>query len=745
VNNLHGLMRLIFIILFGLIAYSAFAVGGGDKKKVQHEINIQEVDTKIILDGVLDDEGWKGAQVAGNFMLNFPNDSLPPSVPTDVMMVYDDKNLYISAVLHEDGLNDDFVVSSLKRDFRFGENDLFVVYIDPFDDGTSGFTFNVTPFNVQREGLMYNGQRVNQDWDNVWYSEAKIYDDKWVIEMAIPFKTLRFKDGSQSWKVNFGRNDLKRNERSTWVPVPINFQISSLAYTGAMTFEKPLKRNGPNISVIPYVASGISKDNENNEATDFNVDAGFDAKLAVTSSLNLDVTVNPDFSQVEVDRQQTNLNRFELFFPERRQFFLENSDLFSEFGFERVRPFFSRRIGIAKDTADENVSTRILAGVRLSGKINNDWRVGFLNMQTQSENNIGVSANNYTVATVQRQLFSRSNISAIFVNRQITGSGPIEGLRDPEDEEEDYNRVLGLDYNLSSPDSKWRGKLFYHSSISPDNSGSTGAHGSNIQFSTREWQITLGHTYVGDNYNSEVGFTPRQDYYRTEPEIEYNFYPESKKLVSHGPSVSTEFITDSDFNSTDQRFRFRYGFDFKNTSRFRVMYFNEFVKLRDPFDPTQSDGLELAEGDDFRYHRYGVIWNSDRRKALSYDAMLFNGGFFNGSRFFARTNINYRVQPFGSLSLAFQYNKVDLPQPYNSANLYLVGPRVDISFTDKLFLSSFIQYNNQVDNLNINTRLQWRFKPVSDIFLVYTDNYFPEGLQSKNRALVFKMSYWLNI
>ena len=708
-------------------------------------LSIKKINSAVILDGTLNEEAWAGAQVAGDFMLNFPNDTLPPTVQTDVVMAYDDKNLYIGATLYEDGCHEEFVISSLKRDFQFDQNDLFVVYIDPFDDGTNGFTFNVTPYNVQREGLVFNGQRVNQDWDNVWYSEAKIYDDRWVVEMAIPFKTLRFKDGAQNWKFNFGRNDLKRNEMSSWVPVPINFWISSLAYTGNVEFEKPLKRNGPNISVIPYVAGGISKDNENGENADFDKDAGFDAKIGISSSLNLDLTVNPDFSQVEVDQQQTNLNRFELFFPERRQFFLENNDLFSQFGFQNIRPFFSRRIGIAKDTSDSNVPTRILAGARLSGKINNNWRVGFLNMQTQADQGIGVNANNYTVATVQRQLFSRSNISAIFVNRQTTGDGPIEGLRDPDDEEGDFNRIIGLDYNLFSADNKWRGKLFYHTSFSPDDENQTAAHGSEIQYSTRKWTVTLNHAYVGENYNSEVGFTPRKDFYRTQPEVTYNFYPKNKKLVRHGPSVATELITDSDFNFTDQRGRIRYGFRYRNTSELRFIYFNEFVKLRSSFDPTQSDGLELQEGEDFRYHRYGVIWNSDRRKKFSYDAMLFNGGFFNGTRFFARTNINYRVQPYGSFSLAFQYNKVDLPQPYNSADLFLIGPRIDISFTDKLFLSSFIQYNNQIDNININTRLQWRFKPVSDIFLVYTDNYFPEHLQNKNRALVFKMSYWLNI
>ncbi|MEQ9426780.1 MAG: DUF5916 domain-containing protein [Cyclobacteriaceae bacterium] len=741
-------MRLTYLLAICLLlVLSAKAQPQPDK----YTLDIAQIDTPIKLDGVLDDEGWAQVDAVSDFMLNFPNDTLPPAFQTSVKMVYDNKNIYIAATMFEDGCKDEFVVSSLKRDFDFGENDLFVVYIDPFNDGTNGFTFNVSPFNVQREGLMFNGQRVNADWDNVWHSEAKIYDDKWVVEMAIPFKTLRFEDGVKDWKINFGRNDLKRNEKSTWVPVPINFWISSLAYTGTATFQEPLKRNGPNVSLIPYISSGVLKDLEAGTAADFDADAGFDAKIAVSSALNLDLTVNPDFSQVEVDRQQTNLNRFELFFPERRQFFLENNDLFAEFGFDEVRPFFSRRIGIAKDTADNTVSNRILAGARLSGKLNEDWRVGILNMQTQAENNIGVFANNYTVATIQRKVFNRSNISAIFVNRQHTGNPMTEGMMSgdttslEDDLESEYNRVLGVDYNLASADNTWRGKAFYHASISPENNGQTGAWGSELEYSVRKWKIGYRQYYVGDNYNSEVGFTPRKNVNRLSPKIEYIIYPKSGSLVSHGPELSNTIISDSDFDLTDHRTFARYGFNFKNTSEFRIMYFTEYVKLRDPFDPSGGDGVEYQTGESFRMHRYGIGWESDARKLFSYEATIFNGEFYTGSRLFMRASANYRLQPFANFSVDFEYNKVRLPEPYNDADLFLIGPRVDISFTDKLFLSSLVQYNSQIENININTRFQWRFKPVSDLFIVYTDNYLPENLKSKNRALVFKISYWLNL
>ena len=203
---------------------------------------------------------------------------------------------------------------------------------------------------VQREGLLSNGggQGVTTIWDNKWTSEVKQFEDKWIVEMAIPFKSLRFKSGVDTWRINFSRNDLKRNENSVWSPVPRNFNVASLAFTGKLKFDEPKKKTSSNISIIPYVTAGVSQDYLTQTKEQYTYNGGLDAKIALSSSLNLDLTINPDFSQVEVDRQVTNLSRFSIFFPERRNFFIENSDLFERFGFRQIRPFFSRNIGLYK-------------------------------------------------------------------------------------------------------------------------------------------------------------------------------------------------------------------------------------------------------------------------------------------------------------------------------------------------------------------------------------------------------------
>ena len=497
--------------------------------------------------------------------------------------------------------------------------------------------------------------------------------------------------------------------------------------------------------MIPYLSGGVSKNQLAGTSEEFVSGAGFDAKIAVTPSLNLDLTVNPDFSQVEVDQQQTNLNRFELFFPERRQFFLENNDLFGDFGFRSIRPFFSRRIGIAQDSLGRTQENRILGGARLSGKLNQDWRVGLLNMQTASDENIGVPAQNFTVATFQRQLFGRSNLGGILVNRQSFATADQQAKDPAANALSSFNRVAGLDFNLQSNDNKWTGKVFYHRSFGPEKVEKSFAHALFLDYNSRNFGFSYNHETVGDGFNAEVGFVPRSNYWRFEPQVDFRIFPETGSVFRHSLTFQGDVYTDEQMNITDENTRVRYSIQFRNTAFISFTVFNEYVKLLNSFDPTRSGGERLAAGQDFRNYRYGITYRSDTRENFFYNVSLYNGGFYNGNRVYFNSSINYRYQPFGSIAIDFQYNKLDFPEPYSSADLFLVGPKFDISFTDQLFMSTFVQYNSQIDNINLNTRFQWRFRPVSDLYVVYTDNYFPDNLKVKNRALILKLSYWLTV
>jgi hypothetical protein len=528
--------------------------------------------------------------------------------------------------------------------------------------------------------------------------------------------------------------DTEHNERSTWSHIPRNFIIYSLGFSGELIFEQPLKKPGANISIIPYTTGSISKDHERGESTDFDGSFGGDAKIALTPGLNLDLTVNPDFSQVEVDRQVTNLTRFELSFPERRQFFLENADLFANFGEQNARPFFSRRIGIARDTVlNQNVENRIHYGVRLSGKFDRNWRIGLMNLQTDEESKLGIPSANHTVAAVQRRVFKRSNVTALFVNRQVTGS----------ESNGEYNRVLGLEYNLASVDNTWFGKTYYHRSIDWEKPDESFMHGLLLTYSKRAYQLKWSHQMIGEGFKANDGFIPRTGFNKLSPSAEVYFYPESIWINQHGPKAEFQYIWD-DNGKTDELWQFGYEIRFQSRTQLELAIVNEYTYLFEDFDPT-GDGEVLPAGSDYRYSYLLAEYRSDSRKLFNYELKGRVGEYFNGDIYGLGGEINYRIQPYGGISLSFDYNRLLFPNPYNDTNVILVGPRVELTFTRKLFLSVLTQYNNQIDNLNINARFQWRFKPVSDLFVVYTDNYFPESLKVKNRALVLKLTYWLNL
>lgn len=715
-------------------------------------LHIKRATSTIQLDAILDEPDWQTAEVADSFMQFFPADTSLANVQTEVRMTYNDQFIYISAKMYNLSSERKYVTPSLRRDYRGEANDGITIVFDPFQDNTNAFQFGVNPFGVQREGLISNGGATSEDlslnWDNKWYAEAKTYDGYWIAEIAIPFKTLRFKDGSPVWNINFYRIDSEKAERSTWTPIPRNFPVISLAFARQLIWDAPLQKPGSNIALIPFALGnyGHTFFDENGRIAakpKYSWDIGGDAKIAVGSALNLDLTFNPDFSQVQVDQQVTNLDRFEIFFPERRQFFLENADLFASFGHRDIRPFFSRRIGIAYDNVkQENILKTIYAGARLSGKINNNLRVGLLNMQTSEEEPIGLPSLNYTVAALQQKIFSRSNVGMIFINKQalFNNSDSIYNGN-----LEKYNRVAGFDYNLASKNGKWAGKFFYHHSFSDNQPDKSFATSGEISYYTLKWDIYLTAQHVGENYNPEVGFARRRGYLRSASAVWYNFYPNSKIINRHGPGIDYDVLGNETYGVTDYDINLMYRVTLRNTALFNMRLRQEYVYLFDAFDPTRSGGEKLPVGSDYTANLVVASFDSDLRKRFFYSLDARAGEYYNGTRLNLEGSIGYRFQPYGSFALNFSYNDINLPKPYNDAKLYLMGPRLDVTFSRSVFWTTFIQYNSQVDNLNINSRFQWRFRPVSDLFIVYTDNYFPEHFIAKNRALVIKLTYWLNV
>lgn len=694
----------------------------------KYRIHIFRTNEKINIDGLLDEDVWQNAERTGKFQRVTPTDTGYAIAQTVVFLTYDKTNLYLGAICY-DPTPGKRPVESLKRDFEFSKNDNFKVFIDTYNDQTNGFAFGVTPEGSQDDGLVNGGTKVLYSWDIKWRSAVKSYDDKWVTEFAIPFRSLRYLGGEKEWGINFGRLDLKTNEKSAWAPMPRQFPHCSLPYTGTLVWDEPLDKAGLRFSLIPYITTKITTNNLNGEKTKWDFNTGFDGKMILSTSMNLDLTVNPDYSQVEADQQIINLDRFELFFPERRQFFLENSDLFSNLGSSDLQPFFSRRIGL---------DVPVNAGLRLTGRVGNKLRVGLMNMQTGSKEEI--PSCNYGVAILQRDVFSRSSVVGFLINKQVTGNYGdtlYSGLK--------YNRVAGLEYNLANPDNRWTGKAFYHQSIYPGASFDAAVMSGNLVYSSQYLKVSLDQAWIGADYIAEVGYIRRTGYYEISPKISYLFYPsKNRRILNHGPALNFKVIFNPAFKMTDRQTQLSYSIGCQDKSQLVINFSEEFVKLDDPFDPTNNDGIKLPEGEEFNWKDAGVSFNSDTRRLLYFTLGGRFGGYYNGNRWYLSGVMNYRVQPYGSIGLTANYNNISLPQPYNSAELILIGPRLDITFTDKLLLTTFVQYNNQIDNLNMNVHFQWRFAPVSHLFIVYTDNSYPGDFRNKNRGLVVKLSYWFN-
>ncbi len=730
------------IILFTLFTFASLAgnnpavalpVHGKDSLSVKKNINqnfklhAKRILGTIRLDGVLDEKDWLNAETASDFYMVLPYDTGHSVAKSEVKMAYDDKAFYLAFVFH-DTLPGRRPVESMRRDFTFANNDNFLVFIDTFNDQTTGYSFGVNAAGALWDGAMSGGAASSMSWDCKWEAKTKNYPDKWVSEMRIPFKSIRYKSGVDHWNIQFSRQDLKLNEKSAWAPVPRQFPTASLAYAGQLIWETPPPKSGLKLSLIPYLFGGISRNFEKQGATIYKKNFGFDAKLGLSSSLNLDLTYNPDFSQAEVDDQVINLDRFELYFPEKRQFFLENSDLFGNFGSSGIRPFFSRRIGL---------DAPVDGGVRLSGKLGQDLRIGVMDMQTGSEGDY--LSRNFFVATVQKKIFSRSNIGAIFVNKQqMNVPASWNG--------NNYNRVAGLEYNLATRNNFWSAKLFTLKSFTPKaNQAEEYSQGLNVLYSRTRYLLELTQLYVGRDFNAETGYVPRGDFLRIDPKATLKFYPKNSSIENYG--FTTEF--DNYFQPgtrkiSDRDLSFDYYTNFKNRVHleFKANYW--YVLLRKNFDPTNKGANFLSAGSSYHWGDATLIFNSDNRKIFKYNVQTGYGGYFNGNRWFFQGDFNYRFQPYGYISLVYSYNQLYLPQPWQHTGFWLIGPKLDVTFTDKLFFTTYVQYNKQADNLNINARFQWRYKPVSDIFLVYTDNYFPENWRVKNRAFVLKMTYWFN-
>ncbi len=743
--------RIILLIVLGTPATSVSAQTPESPPGLAPSAQAVRVDTRPSVDGnVLDDPAWSQVPPIRGFWQTTPMEGEPASENTEVRVSYTADTLYVGLVAY-DRTPGEIVVSDSRRDASLIDTDSFLLIFDTYRDRQNGFVFGTNPVGLQYDGQVSNegqgsggagglggqqggsGGGFNINWDADWEVRSRITEIGWSAEFAIPFRTLRYpQQDAQTWGLNFQRNIRRRNETSYWAPITRQYSLYRLSLAGQLSgLRIPAQRN---LQVTPY-ALGERRQNGSSDAPVRNQDNyGVDVKYGITPSLTLDGTINTDFAQVEVDDQQVNLDRFTLFFPEKRPFFLENAGLFAVGSLREAEVFFSRRIGIGSD----GESIPIRAGGRLSGNVRGT-NIGLLNIQTDdvsatSANDFSETpANNYAVVRVNRELRNRSAIGVIFVNRQATTGS---------NNDDDYNRSYAVD-------GRWgigrNGLLsgYLAKTSTPGMEDSEHAYRLTSAYTSQAWTLNLSLSEVGENFNPEVGFVSRDAYRKVEASVFHRYRPDRlgpfHELRPH--SLVRSFWDLEGFNETvywhiDTHFEMRAGHEFHtglNVTR---------EGLRAPFEI--YPGVVVPPGT-YDHAETQLVFFTNQGAPLSFNLNLTAGGFFGGTRVALLPTVRLRLGEALNTDLRISRNDIDLPGGSFVTNL--ISSRVSYSFTPSVFVQSLIQYNDRAQLWSTNLRFGWFQKGSSGLFLVYNDTQGLSGslLQRPDRSFTAKFSRMIDL
>jgi hypothetical protein len=719
------------------------------------QLRAQRIAEQPNLDGLVNEAFWQDLDVATDFIQQNPDEGEISAERTEVRIAFDDRNLYFGIICF-DSQPENIVVTQNRRDGELEDTDSIQILLDTFDDDQNAFIFGTSPTGIEFDGQVSKAGQTrgggggparaggggggaqrggaaafNLNWDAVWSVRSQITERGWESEIAIPFRTLRYKPGVSVWGLNVMRNLRRRNELSYWSPISRAFELAQVGAAGSLSgLETHTLRN---LKLLPYVLGGFSQDyaREGNQ-TKFERDAGLDLKYSLTPSITLDATVNTDFAQVEVDDEQVNLTRFDLFFPEKRPFFLENSGFF-EFGTpQEVEIFFSRRIGLD----DDRNPVPIDVGARVSGKAG-PYQIGLLNMQTRSVDG-AAPANNYSVARFSRELPNRSSIGVIGVNRQATSHFGDSGK---------YNRTFGADANIGI--GKFGNWFNYVAKTqTPSVNDSDHAYSSRFEYDNSRHEFHLGYLEVGHNFNPEVGFVQRNGFKKPEYFYRYTHYMDSGPIRSIEPHVLGDNWYTLGTNQKESGFE-HYHVDsrWQNGGRLGVAFNRNFERLDIPFEV--HPGIFVPVG---RYQFNETIANfqTDPSETLFFGGNAASGDFYNGSIRSLRGSLGVRKGKNLTWTGSWVRNFIELP--VDDFNTDLVGLRFNWSFTPKSFLQTFSQYNSRTEQIGHNIRLGLLSTSSTGLYVVFntanlTRDYLdPHEVERRtlSRALFIKFNYLLD-
>ena len=681
---------------------------------------------KMTLDGRLEEPSWKLAIPATDFVQQRPHPGQIATQRTEVRFVYDDNNLYVGVTCF-DSEPEHIVVNSLQRDYPTQESDGVTLLIDSLHDRRSGFTFVTNPAGARRDQQISNDGQGNLDWNGNWDVKTSRNSEGWIAEYMIPFTTLRFSNSpSQEWGLQVTRRVPRINEEAHWSPLPQRYGNFRMSLAGTLKGLENIHQ-GRNLNIKPFVSAGITQSRgadgrmqtvqSLSRLKDY--DGGVDLKYSLTPSLTLDGTYRTDFAQVEADQQQVNLTRFNLFFPEKRDFFLENTGTFTFGPGGNLVPFFSRRIGLSA----AGTPIPIIGGARVTGQINR-YDVGFIAMKTD---NLGLTpSNNFLVGRIKRNFLRNSYIGTLMTSRDSAISG-------------DYNRVYGTDAHL-----QFFQKLEFDSYVlgsnTPGRSGRNQARRFETGWRDEEFLVTAEYNDVQPNFNPEVGFIRRRDMKQYSSEFTY------KPLIRQSESIrNLNFGTQFDYfaGSGSGKVETRtsentIGVIFETNASINFIINQTFDRLAEPLRiPSGNPHVAIPQGD-YKFENYTGNFTTNQRRKIAGNGAYSWGDFYNGDH--RQVTAGLAIKPNYHLTMNLTYDRNRISLSNGGFTTELIGAKFIYGFTPRAFVNAFIQYNADTHLVSSNVRFNWTHHPLSDLYIVYNDTRNTLTHEARERAFIIKLT-----
>ena len=675
---------------------------------------------RIVLDGVLDEQGWSRALPARDFVQQDPDNGKPATEPTEVRILFTGTALYMGVTAH-DSEPDEWLGYHRRRDDFLQSDDRFMWNIDTFNNQQTGYFFEMNPSGLMGDALR-GANFNNRQWDGIWTGKALRSDVGWTLEIEIPFSTLNFDPNAEAWGINFQRTVRRKNEESVWSGWLRNQGLNRLSNAGLLVgLEDIAEASG--LDLKPYLlgTSDAAPGRGSSRAIN-DVDVGADIFYSPTPGVRTNLTINTDFAQTEVDQRLTNLERFPQFFPEKRDFFLDGATFFdfqsSAANDNTLLPFFTRRIGL-----NQGVPQQITAGGKLAGQFgSND--VGAMYVRTGREED--TMGENFLVLRGKHRMFRQSYVGALYTGRDVANAGL------------DARHTIGADFLLST--STFRGGEnialggFFVNTTNPRATGPSHAYGLRLEYPNDPWSGNLLYREIQADYDAAVGFTPRTGFRRLNPELFYTSRPNGHRLVR---SVQYGASSNLLYSTTDNGLLNR-EFDFTlvnlNTHRqdsVQVHILPTYERLERNF--AISRGITLPAGTEYNWTRYRFQATTAPRRVLALNQTYEFGGFYNGTRLRVATDLNVRIRPGVIVYTSAEWNRVDLDEGRFETRLFRVVP--ELQFSPWVACVNNIQFDTQSAVLGWQSRFRWIIKPGSDLYLVYTQNWVDDPLQDRLSTL----------